>query len=178
MWLVGVAISLILTRFSVEDESPFHRVVSLDCELSLEEDNPLSVAHFSDENRKSVVLVKGVDVDIENCEEKIVERNESQNCESLCGNHGKCSLREKGTPIEHYECLCEYGWRGMHCDEEMHTKFPLMYVVWLFVIVEIVMVVAAVKRFANRKFFESPLPTQRFVDIMSSRSDNVTKKQN
>ncbi|WKY10041.1 hypothetical protein Q1695_002414 [Nippostrongylus brasiliensis] len=136
MWLVGVAISLILTRFSVEDESPFHRVVSLDCELSLEEDNPLSVAHFSDENRKSVVLVKGVDVDIENCEEKIVERN------------------------------------------EMHTKFPLMYVVWLFVIVEIVMVVAAVKRFANRKFFESPLPTQRFVDIMSSRSDNVTKKQN
>ncbi|KAK6754158.1 hypothetical protein RB195_013266 [Necator americanus] len=179
------------------DESPFHRTVKTNCDLSSLENDSFSSVYPVDND--TVVILKGTNSILKDCEVQYAPQNElqqptvgsgqndlkfgavtqdivpeeliidSENCEELCAPHGRCSLREAGTPIEHYECLCDYGYRGMHCEEKIRTKFALMYFVWICVLVEFALIMIAIKRYANRKFFESPLPAQRFVDIMISR---------
>ncbi|KAK6754159.1 hypothetical protein RB195_013266 [Necator americanus] len=149
------------------DESPFHRTVKTNCDLSSLENDSFSSVYPVDND--TVVILKGTNSILKDCEVQYAPQNDSENCEELCAPHGRCSLREAGTPIEHYECLCDYGYRGMHCEEKIRTKFALMYFVWICVLVEFALIMIAIKRYANRKFFESPLPAQRFVDIMISR---------
>ncbi|KAL6741519.1 hypothetical protein Aduo_014765 [Ancylostoma duodenale] len=154
-------------------ESPFHKVILTDCDLSSMNNDPLSSVYPVDNS--SAVIIKGTNVVLENCTVQHALTNDSADCEELCAPHGRCSLREAGTPIEHYECLCNYGYRGLHCDEKIRTKFVLMYFVWIFVLIEIVLIYVAVKRYANRRYFVSPLPAQRFVDAMTSRAKGPKK---
>ncbi|CAJ0591223.1 unnamed protein product [Cylicocyclus nassatus] len=160
-------------------ESPFHRTVKRTCKLQTSATNKSDQDFLAvQQDGDTVIIVKGTNVDVdEKCAIVRAKRNDTENCEELCGAHGHCSLREAGTPIEHYECICDYGYRGMHCEEKIRTKFALMYVVWVLVAIEILFIIVAVKRYAQRQFFMSPLPHRRFVDVMLSRSKESKKQK-
>ncbi|EYC31545.1 hypothetical protein Y032_0004g2211 [Ancylostoma ceylanicum] len=170
---VVIVISFLLLPLVRSEESPFHKVVITDCDLSSMKNDPLSSVYPVD--NISAVIIKGTHVLLENCTLHHLRTNDTEDCEELCAPHGRCSLREAGTPIEHYECLCNYGYRGLHCKERIRTKFALMYFVWVCVLIEIVLIWLAVKRYANRRYFVSPLPAQRFVDTMTARAKGPKK---
>ncbi|CAI4232231.1 unnamed protein product [Auanema sp. JU1783] len=98
--------------------------------------------------------------------------------ESKCSGHGVCETVNEHTPIARVQCLCDYGYNGMFCENEIRSKTGLLITFWIIISLEAFFILLAVFRYSYQKFYDPPYRAERFVDVLkaSNKHDKKARK--
>uniref|UniRef100_A0A7E4VVW4 EGF-like domain-containing protein n=1 Tax=Panagrellus redivivus TaxID=6233 RepID=A0A7E4VVW4_PANRE len=84
-----------------------------------------------------------------------------------CDNHGNVTVLMSAGGTHVYSCVCDYGFKGSHCEIPFIGKFRLTFVFWAIVIGETFAMGFVIHRHMKQAVFRPPADGYRFVDVLN-----------